>query len=477
MPQAEAQQNGTLMKQADAEQDVNPMNLKSQHHVEKMDHSEKKDNLQKQALVDVTSDAGNKRRGKWAEQHATNKINQITMARVQSILAEAERPEHKAVSENLKEVGQFYLWVLEKFGYLVRLWRTLDRDLNMTLTHNEFLIGLRAQGFPGNSRHLVKVFDRMNTGTLYYRFYDPVGALKLAFLKSWAIEKFGSLPALFKAFDDDGNGRLTIKEFSRQARKHNLSDDHEMAAAILFNMLDKDSDHKIEMEELDFLGKWHQPEWLNVEPDHEGADTFKRKMIEYYHNNPILAWILGLDEKWAMCISWEDFLKINLAKRKKPYLKTPFFQSIEKEDLLRIWRALDPNLSGWLSLREFSINAYNLITFFKQWCVKNHGSIKKMMNSYDENESGMLSRKEFFKLVAPKLSLGEDKVKLPDEDIEILFAGLDQNGGDTIKTSDIERLDDWNAEGDVKFERMWAVVFNSLCPRDPVTSAPTDSGC
>jgi Ca2+-binding EF-hand superfamily protein len=290
---------------------------------------------------------------------------------------------------------------------------------------------------------------------LYYRFFDPAGALRLATLKNWVAEKFGSMKAAFKVLDADGNGSISLKEFRLGASTHGLQDDG--SASILFHMMDKDQTCKVTVDECDFLDKWQCPDFLRVQPDHEGAERLKSQMIEFYHNNPLLAWVIGLDDKWSMCISWEQFF--HKSRSRKSLIKG------EKQDLMRIWRALDPNLSGWLSLREFSEKAYDLLTFFKQWCVKHHGSIKKMMEAHDENESGMLSRKEFFRFVAPKLTLpGPGNKMMPHEDIEALFAGLDKNGGDTIKTEEIAFLDKWDAEGDVKFERMWSVVFNSLCP-------------
>lgn len=375
-------------------------------------------------------------------------MNQITYGRVQKIAAAADLPEFKEVSHKLKEIADFYTWCLEQFGYLVRVWRTLDKDLSMTLTHSEFCIGLRSLGFKGNSRKLVKIFDQANSGMLYYRFFDPVGALKLASLKSWIIETFTSIPAAFKAIDGDGRGTITMKEFKQAATQHGFCDEDFSSIAILYNMLDKDGDRKITLDELDFLRRWNCPEFLRTEPDYEGAEDLKRKLLEFY-GNCIVAWSMALDDKWTMCISWEQFLR--KSEKPKSLIKG------EKGKLLRIWRALDPNLSGWLSLREFSQKAYDLLTFFKAWCIKSHGSIEKTMHAYDANESGMLSRKEFFRLIVPKL-------QMPDEDAEMLFVGLDGNHKDTIKASEIEVLDKWDSEGDVKHERLWGVVFNALCP-------------
>lgn len=400
-------------------------------------------------------------------------LNRITWARVEKIKEAAGQPGFHVISEQLEEISEFYFWVLEKFGYLVRLWRALDRDFNMSLTHSEFLTGLRKEAFPGNARHLMKIFDLENTGILQYRCYDPAGALHLAHFKAWATEKYGSLEGAFSRLDEDGSGKLTMNEFRAAAKKHGLLDHCPgVSASTLFHMFKPDDSHTwISKEELLFLAKWRDPEWLRVEPDVEGAEEFKRKLIKRFDGNEFLAWCHGLDDQWSMSIRWEDFLKKSLSssqrRTRRNSVELSTLVSKNQEDLLRIWRALDPNLSGQLSLREFSQNAYDLLTYFKQYCVKNYGSIEKMMIEHDENESGMLSRKEFFTLVAPKLQNGKPDhhaYAMTDGELEMLFVGLDRNGGDTVKTSEIEILDKWDCESDVKWERLWDVVFNSLCP-------------
>lgn len=236
----------------------------------------------------------------------------------------------------LREFVVFYHWAIQNFSNLTRCWKVLDRNLNMKMNRNEFLTTLKEKRFRGNAHLIFTLLDRDMSGSLMYYHFDPTGALDLAQISQWANKTFGSMQKAFKALDTDGNGQLTLAEFSSGAVKSGMASS---SVHALFNMIDVDHDEKISINEIRFLDTWPCPAWLTVQPDVDAARHFEHTLLSKYKNNSILTWRLALDLDGNMRVSWDEFEKAVATHRDKK------IGNLSKR-LPGIWRVFDENLSG-----------------------------------------------------------------------------------------------------------------------------------
>lgn len=340
---------------------------------------------------------------------------------------------------NMKQFADFYRWCIDRFKNLARCWRLLDTSLNMNLTYLEFLNSLRDNDYKGDGRQIFKILDRDRSGSLSYFHFDPGGAKALAQLRVWAEGQFGGVQQAFVVFDKDRNGSLTFQEFSQGARQYGLTTEEPIY--YLFQLIDLDKNKQITKEEVAFMDAWRCPPWLKVQADHEGLQAFKENLLRKYRDNLLLAWN-NIDQNDQMRVSWEEFLaackKLNFDEKRLP----------------GVWRALDHNLSGWVSLHELSPDAYDILVKFKRWAHRKEGNINKLLIALDENQDGWVGRREFLRIKAD--------LNLTDDEYHMLFHGLDSDGKGAIKISKLRFLDTWNIEEDIKDEEIWNCISQSL---------------
>eukprot|EP00746_Dinoflagellata_sp_MGD_P005116 gnl/MRDRNA2_/MRDRNA2_109904_c0_seq1.p1 gnl/MRDRNA2_/MRDRNA2_109904_c0~~gnl/MRDRNA2_/MRDRNA2_109904_c0_seq1.p1 ORF type:complete len:608 (-),score=101.55 gnl/MRDRNA2_/MRDRNA2_109904_c0_seq1:11-1834(-) len=340
----------------------------------------------------------------------------------------------------LEPFADFYKWCLKKFHNLTHCWRLLDTNLNMKLSYLEFLTSLRKYDFNGDARMIFRILDRDRTGCLTYYHFDPNGAVELAHVKGWCTKIFGGVTAAFEELDADKDGNISLEEFSQGSRKHGF-ENHDGAMPHIFEMLDLDKDRKVQPQEMKFLDNWDCPPWLMATPDFTGAQEFKRRLLTKYRGNAIVAWHFGLDRDNLMRVSWYDFAEAG--KR----------EHIMKDSLPGIWRALDTNLSGWLSLHEFDPDVWKLLVDFKKYCQR-WGSIRQALPILDKNENGAISKREFLPVIK--------EMGLQEWEGDTLWTGLELNGDGTITRLKIAYLDKWSVDEEGREEEFWQVVADCL---------------
>jgi hypothetical protein len=118
-----------------------------------------------------------------------------------------------------------------------------------------------------------------------------------------------------------------------------------------------------------------------------------------------------------------------------------------------MWRALDLNLSGWVSLREFDEYAFELLGGLRCWSLSNFGSVANMFRFIDVNEGGDVTWKEFtttFAQFSEKFDIGLD-----DDDLEYLFNGLDLDGKKRITLDELDFLEKWDLALDLEEEQVF----------------------
>lgn len=160
-----------------------------------------------------------------------------------------------------------------------------------------------------------------------------------------------------------------------------------------------------------------------------------------------------------MRVSWHDFRQ---ACRK-------LLSSEDCQTLAAAWRALDNNLSGWLSLREFDRATYEL-TKFLTWIDTTFGSMLgafpklggSCKDSTAQEQIGVTQSD--FRYVCKNSGLG-DAIAVK------IFAGLDIDATGSISMDEIRFLNSWKVSNDLKEEEAWAsltrpkIVAAPLSPR------------
>lgn len=336
---------------------------------------------------------------------------------------------------------EFYQWGVKKYGTLARCWKMLDDDCNMRITKTEFLKGCLKREFKGDAKSIFRILDRDKTEHVSFFHFDPVGALDLAELHQWAQNKFGGISQAFKALDRDRNGQLTKKECLRAGKEHGLP--NSKGVQTLFEILDADNNTSLSDREVSVMDKWKYPPWLVAVPDHEACNAFKDHLLRRYHHQPIRAWRGALDRKGAMRVSWDTF---------EGYCR--LVPHIQKDILPKIWKALDQNMSGWLSLGEIWPKEAELLETFVQYCKLEYGSVRQAFLQIDSNGNGRLSRHEFQKITRD-LDLSEDES-------DVIFNGLDLHGDGRVEADEVQFLDRWCLEKFNKEEALWHSVADAL---------------
>jgi len=221
-------------------------------------------------------------------------------------------------------------------------------------------------------------------------------------------------------------------------------------------MVDLDRDQVITHKELEFLTIWPYPPWLRANPDPEGMVKFKQQLLHKYRNNAIAAWH-KLDKDGHMRMSWDQFC--SACKR----------EGIDIDQLAGVWRALDKNLSGWISMHEMFPQEYKLLVVFKDHCKEVHGhSVVKALDKIDRRLS-KISYNEFKEFLQP--------MGLDGDEEDVLFDGLDVDGKGFIKPKKVQYLDAWDVQEELHEEEVWETIFSGFQVSSTSIYEDTTSAC
>jgi len=145
----------------------------------------------------------------------------------------------------------------------------------------------------------------------------------------------------------------------------------------------------------------------------------------------IAAWRRCLDTDGSNKVSWAEFVQASERLR-------------FKGNIAGAWRALDIDLSGWISLNELDPVSHNLLVSFKHWATRHFRSVGAAFRNLDKDNSGSLTFSEIRKAT---------KQLKWDGDPKLLFEALDMSGERTaaeprrtIDLDEIAFLDGYNEE-------------------------------
>eukprot|EP00746_Dinoflagellata_sp_MGD_P006644 gnl/MRDRNA2_/MRDRNA2_113060_c0_seq1.p1 gnl/MRDRNA2_/MRDRNA2_113060_c0~~gnl/MRDRNA2_/MRDRNA2_113060_c0_seq1.p1 ORF type:complete len:651 (+),score=131.82 gnl/MRDRNA2_/MRDRNA2_113060_c0_seq1:137-2089(+) len=406
--------------------------------------------------------------------------------------SERARSEFSSVSGQ-EQFRTFSKWCMSKYGSLIRCWRMIDSDGNMTISRTEFFSQLAAMKYPGDTKELWRLLDRDHSNNLSFLHFDPESAMMLASFKKIANQKFGSIADLCNSIDTDRNGKLSFNEFLEGCNMFDLTD-VQASLWCIFKMFGLCSDRNaaIAIKDIGFLDMWDCPEYLLVKPDVEGLENWKSVMMRRHKGNGICAWRRDLDKDGSMRVNWLEF--------KHACIKVQN-QISEKINISGVWRALDDNLSGWLSLREFDEHSYEIMSRFKRMADQQAGSVADFIQQIDPKKPGAEITKSMFVRALKKTrilyqfagmsemsTIAEEIVEMDsDEELEqriktrsavkkkrrstileqeedladMLFQGLDIENSGSINPNKVRWMDHWNVDEEEAEEEAWKKLLEA----------------
>lgn len=318
----------------------------------------------------------------------------------------------------------------------------------MHLTEKDFEKALNFIGFHFPDKFAFKALwsylDHQEHQTPYLTVsvvqFDPKAAIEIAEFKNWCQSRAGM---------------KCIREFQELTAAGDFKIDFEVVLAIcrglgfrgslkvLFQMMDTENDGMVRPSDIHFYERWTPPSYLLSEPNPACLEQFRNRLIDKYDDEPIRAWCSGLCQgRGQMRLNWRDFFimyvkeaeKHTMAARNRSHHQAHSMARKVLADAASCWRAMDPELQGWVSVRTFSESAFLSLLSFKLWCEKHHGSVCKAFRYMDEHSDGCVDAKRMRKFTAG----GEV------HDVDCLFFGLDQRGRGHLKEEDIQFLEEWN---------------------------------
>jgi len=164
------------------------------------------------------------------------------------------------------------------------------------------------------------------------------------------------------------------------------------------------------------------------------------------------------DRDKSMRVSWEDWVGALAKLVARAPAGAPGLPKTQ-EQVAATWRALDQDCSGWIALREFDTESFDILAAVKRWIDRAHGGmISRALHSAAEARNGApIEIKACTMAQASKGALKSSlrrEAALNKDELHALFEGLDIKDGTIISETDLKFLERW----DLAFEDQLLVV-------------------
>jgi len=236
----------------------------------------------------------------------------------------------------------------------------------------------------------------------------------------------GSIPDAFHFFDDDRSGCIHKKEFVTKCRVI----DYNGPAAHLFDLLDRDGFGNVYKSNMAFLETWQTEPYFFSSPDYGAVTLFKEALLEAFGSPLFKAWRKALDTDASMRLSWGEFAKACQSLARPGVPKT-------EAEMASVWRALDEDCSGFITICEFDASCSRVLKDFKHHVDKEFSSAVAAYRTADINRDDKITCVELHRL------LHRSERFRNVEDVKALFDTLDVDGLRRIREQDIAFLDRW----------------------------------
>lgn len=334
----------------------------------------------------------------------------------------------KMLEDGNLRLADFKHFLRRKYGSLVRACRCLlSPDDSMVLHKPQFLKACAKIGWQEDAKLIWQVLDNDDSGEATLDELDPQSAEVFASFRTFALKRFGSMSAAFRALDTDGTKTVSLDEFVKAMEAFGF--DRPSKSKLIFQGLDKDGMDRLTEENVLFLEKWKPLPFLLSHPNLQAAKEFKALLLKRF-GNFLNAWRQILDKDNSNACNWNEFLaacsKLHFA-----------------QDVPGAWRALDKDLSGCISLNELDPVSNTALLSFKCWAEQEFGGVRSAFRVFDADGSKEITSAEFKQCCHIFGFRG---------DVRTIFKALDVEGGGTLTPLEVFFLDDWEVDAEEREE-------------------------
>lgn len=327
-------------------------------------------------------------------------------------------------------LADFKHFLKRKYGNYLRAWRSaLSPDGSMVLQRNVLFKACANLGWHGDVRLLYKALDKDDSGYISIEELDAHAAELLAHFHEFAENNFGNASATFEALDRFNQKKLKLPEFCAALKSFGF----QHPAKAIFQGLDYQNTKGLNEEDLLFLDRWKPPAFLTRPANPQAMEDFKQLLIKTYKNF-LKAWRHLLDADSSNRCNYDEFeascKKLNF-----------------KGDIPGAWRALDEDLSGYITLQEIDSASSRALCDFKKWCDEEFGSVRSAFGVFDASGDDEVTYREWRRALRIYGFTGNAST---------LFYALDVERNGTLSLDEAKFLDDWTfpeesdgAQGDV----------------------------
>lgn len=331
-----------------------------------------------------------------------------------------QEQKRKPVKDLAHHLEDFKAFLKKKYGSFLRAWRVaLSQNDSTVLQKPRFLKACASLGWHGDLKLLWQAFDKDDSGFASLDEWDPKSATVLARFKEFVDTKFGNSKAAFKAIATPGASKVSQQDFIDGLVKHGF----QYPARQLFHGLDRGGNKTISESDLHFLDRWRPLEFLLAKPNPEAKQQFKDLCL-FRCKSFLKAWRHLLDRDSTNRCNWWEFQS---ACKKLAF----------PGDVSGAWRALDEDLSGYITLNELDPEASRTLLEFRRWALHEFGSVKSAFQVFDIDGSGELSFREFRR--ACRIYGYEGSTR------ELFFAFDTSNEG-SLSLNEVSFLDEWDMQ-------------------------------
>eukprot|EP00449_Zooxanthella_nutricula_P055830 CAMPEP_0198577510 /NCGR_PEP_ID=MMETSP1462-20131121/118990_1 /TAXON_ID=1333877 /ORGANISM="Brandtodinium nutriculum, Strain RCC3387" /LENGTH=774 /DNA_ID=CAMNT_0044308793 /DNA_START=33 /DNA_END=2354 /DNA_ORIENTATION=- len=320
----------------------------------------------------------------------------------------------------------------------VRAFRRAMNPYGCELTPMQLRSYCSKHGLTLHTTDLWRHLDADNDGSIKLEEFSIHNALLLGKFFQWAKVKYGSCAAIWKQPEAAATSRkMTGTWFSEKAMQASVfretlrvlewpEVDNDVVRKAVFNCLDLNGFGMIGLGDLQWLDTWRPADWVFAQPDPAEWEKLRALLIKLY-GHLLRAWRALLDRDDSNMISWVEFR--DACKRIK-------FDG----NTAAVWRVLDDDLSGVVTMKEYDLESFGILNSFKDWAELHFGSINHAFKQLDEDKSGTVSFKELRGACRKLHWTGDVRVLFDCLDVG---GGADADGKRSLALKEVAFLDKW----------------------------------
>jgi len=331
-------------------------------------------------------------------------------------------------------------------GSFIRGYRKiLDQNGNLTISKVEMLKGCRQVAFGGDVMALWKALDSDGDGCVQLPEVDVRMALVLSSFKKWCSEKHGScVKAMqhFAAITRRRTAKWNVDDFVAAVSSSGWpgvpgATTLKQAAALLHEASDATGTKSIIAQDVAFLDTWEPTPWLCAEPDIQGKEQLISQLRARYVNL-IVAWRRLFDRNNKNHCTYKEF--------------THVCAHMQLKNAPGIWRALDQDNCGFISLKNIDHESAQVLLDFKEWAEETFGTIQFAFRVVDKDHNNAVSLPVFKRMLTEFGFQGDARVLF--QSLKPDVSGKQNSRDARLRLEDMKHLCSWEQISDVMLKEL-----------------------